>query len=233
LAAHWQKADRWRQNGDQRRQLKDRLRTALTNLGEIERTWKAESASASSGAFFVIQRKLDDETQWTNIGQTGAKSFSNTTVPLGTARATYTIIPGAANSSARPAPSSLCSLGLKIRLRAPAKAAARAEAKAWESPRKQRTLPPHPKKNQMRSVRRTQRAKKTRKKEKTHAARCMMPGRFSFAVEEVRVRGWGAATPSGIDPHTPSHPLTPLTSGDKPPRAPVTGSAVPAAHPLL
>ena len=93
LAAHWQKVDRWRQNGDQRRQLKDRLRTALTNLNEIERTWKAENASASSGAFFVIQRKLDDETQWTNIGQTGAKSFSNATVLLGTARATYIIIP--------------------------------------------------------------------------------------------------------------------------------------------
>ena len=69
------------------------ITTALTNLGAIEIAWKAENASASSGAFFVLQRKLDDETQWTNIGQTGGKSFSDATVPLGTTRATYTIIP--------------------------------------------------------------------------------------------------------------------------------------------
>lgn len=69
------------------------ITTALTNLGAIELAWKADNASASTGAFFVIQRKLDGETRWTNIGQTGAKSFSDATVPLGTTRATYIIIP--------------------------------------------------------------------------------------------------------------------------------------------
>jgi len=69
------------------------ITTALTNLGEIELAWKAENASASTGAFFVIQRKLDSETQWNNIGQVGTKAFSDATVPLGTARATYIIIP--------------------------------------------------------------------------------------------------------------------------------------------
>lgn len=69
------------------------ITTALTNLGAIEIKWKADNAAASSGAFFVVRRKLDDETQWTTVGQTGAKAFSDETVPLGTTRAIYTIIP--------------------------------------------------------------------------------------------------------------------------------------------
>ena len=69
------------------------MTTSLSNLGAIDIKWKAVNAAASTGAFFVVQRKLDDETQWTNIGQTGTKSFSDATVPLGTTRATYTIVP--------------------------------------------------------------------------------------------------------------------------------------------
>ncbi len=69
------------------------LRTALDTTGRIRLSWKADDAAASSGAYFVVQRRLENERAFTILGATGAKAFLDKTIPLGTRRATYIILP--------------------------------------------------------------------------------------------------------------------------------------------
>lgn len=69
------------------------IRTTLNSIGQIELTWKATDAAPSSGAYFTIERRLDGESSFTLRGSAGAKTFTDNTIPLGTAQATYVITP--------------------------------------------------------------------------------------------------------------------------------------------
>ncbi|QKK08647.1 MAG: hypothetical protein HND58_11070 [Planctomycetota bacterium] len=69
------------------------IRTTLDTTGRIRLTWKADDAAASSGAYFIVLRRLEEEPTFGILGATGAKSFTDETIPLGTRRATYQIRP--------------------------------------------------------------------------------------------------------------------------------------------
>ncbi len=69
------------------------ITTTLNNIGHLILTWKATNASASTGAYFELSRRLDGEASFTLLGTTGTKDFTDVTVPLGTAQATYVITP--------------------------------------------------------------------------------------------------------------------------------------------
>ncbi len=66
---------------------------SLTSSGYLSLKWKADNAAPSSGAYFVVQRKLAGETSFTTVGDTGEKSFVDASVPLGTTSAAYIITP--------------------------------------------------------------------------------------------------------------------------------------------
>jgi len=69
------------------------ITTFLSTIGHIKLAWKATDAAASSGAYVIIERRLNDEQTFTLLGTTGTKTFTDTTVPLGTRQATYVITP--------------------------------------------------------------------------------------------------------------------------------------------
>lgn len=78
------------------------LRITLETTGRISLVWKADDAAASSGAYFIVQRRLDDEPGFAILGATGTKSFRDETVPLGTRRATYMVQPFRGSKAGRP-----------------------------------------------------------------------------------------------------------------------------------
>ncbi len=62
----------------------------LTTEGAITLKWKATDASASTGVYFNVRRKIGDAA-YEIIGNTGSKSFVDDTLPFGTSSATYII----------------------------------------------------------------------------------------------------------------------------------------------
>ncbi len=66
---------------------------SLTSAGYLSLKWKADNAAPSSGAYFVVQRKLASETSFTTVGDSGEKSFVDETVPFGATSAAYIITP--------------------------------------------------------------------------------------------------------------------------------------------
>ena len=67
------------------------FKVGLTGSGAIEITWKCDNGSASTGAFFVITRKLAGETAFTTVGNVGAKKFTDMSIIQGTTGATYLV----------------------------------------------------------------------------------------------------------------------------------------------
>lgn len=67
------------------------FKVELTPSGAIMLSWKAVNATASSGVYFSIRRKLSGEGAFTLIGNTGSKTFVDDTITQGTNGATYII----------------------------------------------------------------------------------------------------------------------------------------------
>ncbi|HRQ73948.1 MAG TPA: hypothetical protein PLU35_13060, partial [Phycisphaerales bacterium] len=70
--------------------------------GYVEIRWKADNAANSSGAYFKIERRLDDEQGFRLLGTTGLKAFTDETIPAGTAQATYIITPYRGDAAGEP-----------------------------------------------------------------------------------------------------------------------------------
>lgn len=66
---------------------------ALDSNGQIQLAWQADNAMTSTGVYFIISRALDGEEGHTILGVSGTKSFTDNSIPLGTARAAYLITP--------------------------------------------------------------------------------------------------------------------------------------------
>lgn len=63
----------------------------LDNNGHVVLTWKADAASAHTGVFFEIRRKLDGQSGFTLVGSTGTKTFTDHGIQSGTASAVYNV----------------------------------------------------------------------------------------------------------------------------------------------
>jgi len=90
------------------------MTTTLNNAGHLLLTWKADNASASSGAYFMLQRRLNTEQSFTLLGGVGAKSFTDVTVPLGTNQAIYIITPHRADLVGQPSNQVVVQFGVNI-----------------------------------------------------------------------------------------------------------------------
>lgn len=67
------------------------FKIGLTGSGAVQPTWKCTSGAASTGAFFVVTRKLAGESVFTTVGNIGAKKFTDNTIPQGVTGATYLV----------------------------------------------------------------------------------------------------------------------------------------------
>lgn len=67
------------------------LDASIDNNGYVVLTFKAEAASAHTGVFFEIRRKLDGESGFTLLASTGTKSFTDMGIQSGTASAVYNV----------------------------------------------------------------------------------------------------------------------------------------------
>lgn len=76
--------------------------TTINNRGYVEIRWKADNAANSSGAYFKIERRLDDEQGFRLLGTTGLKTFTDETIPAGTLQATYIVTPFRGDASGEP-----------------------------------------------------------------------------------------------------------------------------------
>ena len=90
------------------------IQTRLNSIGQLEITWKAADAAPSSGAYFVIQRRLEGEASFSLRGTAGAKTFTDTTIPLGTSRATYVITPKRGELTGTPSQQFTVQFGVNI-----------------------------------------------------------------------------------------------------------------------
>ncbi len=90
------------------------MTTTLNNAGHLLLTWKADNASASTGAYFMLQRRLDTEQSFTLLGGVGTKSFTDVKVPLGTSQAIYIITPHRADLVGQPSNQVVVQFGVNI-----------------------------------------------------------------------------------------------------------------------
>ena len=65
--------------------------TALNGDGSITLRWKSKGSAPSTGAFFEVQRKLAGESAFTTVGGVAARTFTDSTIPVGAASASYII----------------------------------------------------------------------------------------------------------------------------------------------
>ncbi len=99
-------------------------RPELNSDGSVTLRWKADNAMASRGAYFVIVRTLPDEAERV-IGDAAGRTFTDRTLPRGTASATYMIIPKRGARSGEPSARVTVQLGVD---NSPAAARARTAA---------------------------------------------------------------------------------------------------------
>ncbi len=67
------------------------LDASIDNNGDVVLTFKADAASAHTGVFFEIRRKLDGDPSFSLLGSTGTKSFTDTGIAPGTTSAVYNV----------------------------------------------------------------------------------------------------------------------------------------------
>lgn len=67
------------------------FKVGLTGTGALELSWKCSNGASSSGAFFVITRRLAGETAFTTVGNVGKKKFTDASITVGTTGATYLV----------------------------------------------------------------------------------------------------------------------------------------------
>lgn len=65
--------------------------TDLDNEGNVILRWTAVNAPGSTGTAFRIYRKLEDQSTYTLIATTGAKTWTDESVPRGTGQVSYQI----------------------------------------------------------------------------------------------------------------------------------------------
>ncbi|UYV13908.1 MAG: hypothetical protein NCW75_06365 [Phycisphaera sp.] len=64
------------------------LSATLNNNGQVELSWKGKGPA---GTFYLVTRQLAGETSFAFLGDTTSKAFTDTTVPAGTASASYQV----------------------------------------------------------------------------------------------------------------------------------------------
>lgn len=67
------------------------FKAALIPGGSIKISWKAPNPSGLSGTVWVIRRQIAGETAYAPIGFTGSRSFTDATIPAGSAQVSYMI----------------------------------------------------------------------------------------------------------------------------------------------
>lgn len=90
------------------------IATSLDNAGYLTITWKADNGAASTGAYFMIERRLDNEQSFTLIGGAGAKTFTDAQIPLGTTQAIYIIKPRRGELIGQPSNQVVVQFGVNI-----------------------------------------------------------------------------------------------------------------------
>jgi hypothetical protein len=67
------------------------FKVSLTGSGALELSWKCSNGASSTGAFFVVTRKLAGESAFTTVGNVGKKKFTDASITVGTTGATYLV----------------------------------------------------------------------------------------------------------------------------------------------
>ncbi len=67
------------------------FKVGLTGAGAVEISWKCNNGASSTGAFFVVTRKLMGESVFTTVGNVGKKKFTDSTITQGVSGATYLV----------------------------------------------------------------------------------------------------------------------------------------------
>lgn len=67
------------------------FRVELDPLGLITLRWKAKNPAGAAGTVYALRRKLAGESQYAFVGSAGARRFTDTTLPAGTAQAQYIV----------------------------------------------------------------------------------------------------------------------------------------------
>jgi hypothetical protein len=65
------------------------LAADLLNTGALKLTWKG---TVAHGTFYAVWRRLENETEYETLGSVSAKSFTDTSLPVGTPEATYYLV---------------------------------------------------------------------------------------------------------------------------------------------
>lgn len=90
------------------------ITTTLNSAGHLVLKWKASNAASSSGVYFMVERKLNDDPGFTLIGGSGGKDFADLKIPLGTAKATYIITPFRGELAGDPSNQTTVQFGVNI-----------------------------------------------------------------------------------------------------------------------
>ncbi|MFN7021465.1 MAG: hypothetical protein ACK4WH_09080 [Phycisphaerales bacterium] len=81
------------------------LRAALLpGSGAITLTWKARQPAGVAGVVYTVARRLAGEAVYAPIGTTGAKMFTDETIPAGTAAVSYRVTAQRGSLATAPAP---------------------------------------------------------------------------------------------------------------------------------
>jgi hypothetical protein len=67
------------------------LKVELKPNGSLLLKWKCENAPGSTGVFYYVWRRTGESGEYAFLGASGAREFSDTTVPMGVASVTYQI----------------------------------------------------------------------------------------------------------------------------------------------
>jgi hypothetical protein len=67
------------------------FRVALNNDGSITLRWKCKNPQGSGGVVYSLRRRLGTAGEWSYIGATGTRDFTDLTLPAGTASSTYEV----------------------------------------------------------------------------------------------------------------------------------------------
>lgn len=90
------------------------ITSTINSSGHLLLKWKANNAASSTGVYFMVERQLNDEPGFTLVGGSGSKDFTDVKIPLGTAKATYIIIPFRGDLAGEPSNQTTVQFGVNI-----------------------------------------------------------------------------------------------------------------------
>jgi len=67
------------------------FKATLNQDGSVKITWKCKNPEGTTGTVYVVKRKLLNSTQFTQVALTGARSFTDNTIPSSSGGAIYTV----------------------------------------------------------------------------------------------------------------------------------------------